>query len=219
MRRLAGCLLVALAVAAAARTPQAPPKPVVAVQPLGEVDGALLAEVRSGILTLYDVEVKVLPAVGLPAEAYYKPRARYRAEKLLGFLLRVSQGLPAPGAEKIVGLTQKDISTTKEPYEDWGIFGLGTLGGRTCVVSTYRLRKGNAARDLFLKRLVKVVNHEVGHTFGLEHCPTSGCLMEDAAGTIRTVDAESGDLCPACRALLGHLAKPPVPADPPRATP
>lgn len=210
MRLAALRRLLSLALAAAALTLQAAPKPVVAVQPLGEVDAAVLAEVRSGILALYGVEVKILPALDLPGEAYYKPRARYRAEKLLDFLL----GLPHGGAAKVVGVTEKDISTTKGEHVDWGIFGLGMLGGRACVVSTFRLKKGNASREIFLQRLVKVSNHELGHTLGLSHCTTPACLMEDAAGTIATVDRETGELCPACRALLGPIAKPP-PAPPP----
>ena len=51
-------------------------------------------------------------------------------------------------------------------------------------------------------RLVKVLNHELGHVLGLEHEPTRGCIMEDAAGTVRTVDGENGLLCDKCRQAL-----------------
>jgi archaemetzincin len=181
----------------------AAPKVAVAIQPLGAVDRAILDVIRTGIASAFQVDVRLLAERELPPEAYYKPRARYRAEKLLDFLL----GLPAGSADKVVGITQKDISTTKDEHEDWGIFGLGLVGGRVCVVSTFRLRKGPAREELFRARLMKVVNHELGHTFGLDHCPAPGCLMEDAGGSIRTVDRETGELCPACRARLGALVK------------
>ena len=90
----------------------------------------------------------------------------------------------------------------KGEYDDWGIFGQGWLGGRACVVSTYRLGRGKVSEDLFRERFVKVVNHEIGHTFGLDHCPTQGCLMADAEGTIKTVDQEAGGLCQGCRQRL-----------------
>lgn len=218
-RILAGTLCALFLGSALSAASPASPKPVIALQPLGPVEQAVVSEARAGLLALFDVEVLVLPQRALPESAYYEPRARYRAEKLLGFLTELSVGLPSPRPDKIVGLTQKDISTTKEPYEDWGIFGLGSLGGPTCVVSTYRLKRGNVSRELFLRRLVKVVNHEVGHTFGLEHCPTTGCLMEDAAGTIQTVDRETGDLCPSCRLLLGRLVKASPPSSPRQAVP
>jgi len=185
----------------------AAPKTVVAIQPLGKVDGADVERVRAGITSLYDVEVAILPARALPTEAIFKPRSRYRAEKLLDFLLSIPPG----AADKTVGLTQEDISTTKGSHEDWGIFGLGLVGGRVCVVSSFRLHKGPAIPELFGARLVKVVNHELGHAFGLDHCATPGCLMEDAAGSIQTVDRESGALCPSCRARLGALLKPAAP--------
>ena len=39
-------------------------------------------------------------------------------------------------------------------------------------------------------------------TFGLEHCPVRGCLMEDGGGSVLTADRER-DLCPSCRKELG----------------
>ena len=104
-------------------------------------------------------------------------------------------------AWRVVGLTASDISTTKRRHKDWGIFGLGTIGGPTCVVSRYRLGAGRASRKKRNVRLAKVALHELGHTLGLEHCPEVGCLMEDGKGTIRTVDRET-DFCPACRGRM-----------------
>lgn len=205
MRAAAKSLLLAtlFSLALFLESSRAATKVIVALQPLGNVDHALLEEVQSGIQSLYDVQVRILPGRELPGEAYYKPRGRYRAEKLLDFLLT----LPSGSADKVIGLTQQDISTTKGEHADWGIFGLGLLGGRVCIVSSFRLRKGPAAPDLFKARLRKVVNHELGHTFGLEHCSTPDCLMEDAGGSIKTVDMETGELCPVCRARLGALLK------------
>ncbi|MES2659962.1 MAG: hypothetical protein V4689_15180 [Verrucomicrobiota bacterium] len=70
------------------------------------------------------------------------------------------------------------------------------------MVSTFRLRAGKAGEKLFQARLVKVVNHELGHTFGLDHCPSAGCFMQAAGGKIATVDGASGKPCDACAARL-----------------
>lgn len=180
----------------------ADPLPVVAVQPLGRVKPEDIARVQEGIRALYAVDVEVLPEKPLPKTAYYPPRDRYKAEKILTSLeLEADRRFI-----KVVGLTARDISTTKDDVEDWGIFGLGGLGGRSCVVSTFRLRAGNATDAVFQARLVKVVNHELGHTFGLDHCPTAGCFMQDAGGKIAKVDDESGKPCAACAARM-PLAK------------
>ncbi|MEO0017209.1 MAG: hypothetical protein RLZZ522_492, partial [Verrucomicrobiota bacterium] len=61
-------------------------KPIIALQPLGEIAAKDIEAARAGILAVYDVEVRVVPTLKLPAAAYYPPRSRYRAEKLLDFL-------------------------------------------------------------------------------------------------------------------------------------
>ena len=176
----------------------ADPVPTIAIQPLGHVKMEDIARVQAGISALYAVKVEVLPAHPLPIAAYYRPRDRYKADKLLDSL---GLGLHERFT-KIVGLTARDISTRKEEFEDWGIFGLGQLGGRACVISTFRLRAGKATDSVFQARLVKVINHEIGHTFGLDHCPVVGCLMQDAGGKIATVDGESGKPCAECAIKL-----------------
>jgi archaemetzincin len=173
-------------------------KPVIAIQPLVCFDTCLVDSVCAGIQRLFPADVYVLPVQDMPGNAFYAPRKRYRAEKILDYLDEHTD----TAYTKIVGLTELDISTTKGEHVDWGIFGLGALGGRPCVVSTYRLGKDKVPYEKFVERLVKVVNHELGHTFGLSHCQNTGCLMEDAKGTIKTVDRENGDFCTECREKL-----------------
>jgi len=112
-----------------------PAPAVIALQPLGEVKAERLLVVKLGLEKAYGLEVETLPAKPLPKAAWYEPRARYRADILLDELVN-----PTPGTYRIViGLTAKDISVTKDQHGDWGIFGLGQLAGRACVVSTFRL--------------------------------------------------------------------------------
>ena len=102
------------------------------------------------------------------------------------------------------------VAMSKGKYIDWGIFGLGSMNGHTCIVSTFRLKKGKQGERLLTKRLVDVVNHELGHTFGFKHCPNTGCLMEDAKGTIKTVDNSNGKFCKKCLAnncVTGNRAR------------
>ena len=173
-------------------------KQVLLIQPLGpglpDEDMALVKQALAGF---YDVQIRVLPRVDLPEHAYYEPRQRYRAEKILPFLL---EKLPGDG-DRILGLTTVDISTGKGGIKDWGILGLANLGGKECIISAFRCyaraREGAHARIL----LAKVAVHEVGHTLGLDHCTTRGCLMEDAGGLIRTCDREY-DICRRCQRTL-----------------
>ena len=167
----------------------------VAVQPYGEVPADRIEVVRKGLETAFGKGVAVLPARPLPKAAWYEPRKRYRADALLDDLAAKS-----PEAHRVVvGLTVKDISTTKDEHEDWGIFGLGQIDGRVCVVSTFRLGAKGAGEGKLRERLRKVAVHEAGHVMGLPHCPAKGCVMRDAEGTIDTVDGETGAFCDECR--------------------
>ncbi len=191
-------LAAALLLPAAAAGQEPAPKRIVYVQPLGkELPDEDVELVRVALTRFYDLDVRVLPRADLPKRAWYKPRRRYRAEKLLDFL---ESRLPEDGY-RILGLTGVDISTTKGKYKDWGILGLATLDGTACVISKYRCRPKKVGEEHARIRLAKVAVHEIGHTLGLEHCPTRGCLLEDARGKVATTDREY-DLCPRCRERL-----------------
>ncbi|MCC6214272.1 MAG: hypothetical protein IT376_05355 [Polyangiaceae bacterium] len=188
----AGCAVAGSLVGPAAWAAASPR--VVALQPLGPVPPADLALIERALGAFFELEVRRLPAIALPRSAYYRPRARHRAEKLLDFLA----ARRPEGVDRVLGVTARDVSTSKPPHADWGILGLATLGGASCVVSSFRCRRGARSAAHARSRLGKVAVHELAHTFGLDHCTTAGCLLADGGGTVRTVDGEH-DLCPETR--------------------
>lgn len=194
--------------AARAAAPDATPAPKrrFVLVPIGpELDKLDTNFVRQSLEAFYDFEFEVLERQDLPTQAYYPPRRRYRAERLLDFLNRVA---PAD-ALRVLGLTAVDISTTKGSVADWGVLGLATLDGRVGVLSSYRCRRGTKTAEQARVRFGKTAVHETGHTLGLDHCPSLGCLMEDGQGTVLTTDREF-DLCERCRKrliALGRAAK------------
>ncbi|MDI3319492.1 hypothetical protein [Pinibacter soli] len=162
---------------------------VVQIQPFGNFPEEDLQYVYNGIKKHYPY-VTLTKALPLPKKAYYAKRNRYKADSLLTFLSsRTGEG------EVIIGLTEKDISTTKDKVKDWGIMGLGLCPGKACVASTYRLSKTKRQEQLF-----KVCIHELGHTQGLKHCPVVYCFMHDAEG--RNTTDEETDFCPDCKSVL-----------------
>ncbi len=188
--------LLTLAVLAAPSA-EAPPQTLY-VQPLGDCASKAVGadEVVAALRAFYPMDVRMLACQELPKAAYYAPRRRYRAERLLAYL---NQRMPKDGW-RILGLTAVDISTTKDDVKDWGILGLGELPGTATVISAFRCRKKARNPAHARERLAKVAVHEIGHTLGLPHCPTRSCLMEDAMGKVVTTDRER-DFCARCRAL------------------
>jgi archaemetzincin len=185
------------------RAAAAPAAPVVAIQPLGEVDPQAARAAARAIEATFAVRVVVLAPRPLPPAAYYRPRGRYRGEKILADLEARTPGRYA----KVIGLMGRDLSVTTPRTYDWGVIGVAGLSRRAGVVSLYRLGRRRATPDQVTRRLGRVTVHELGHTFGLSHCRTAGCLMNDARGTVASVDRSSGRFCDRCRGRLGTLLR------------
>jgi len=173
--------------------------------PLGSFPDDLIDAVEGGLREELDVETERLDPVALPSSAYYQPRRRYRADELLVFLKGLV-GSEDPGT-RILGMTEVDISTTKDPYYDWGIFGYAEMPGQAAVISSKRLRRRARDAEHLRFRVTTTAIHEIGHTFGLPHCRETRCVMQDAEGSIKNTDSSTGHLGPGCRAKLPHGAR------------
>lgn len=195
-------LLAILSVIACQPTHHTPTK--IGLLRLGEMDEKLFAQAKKEMEGFYNAEVFDLGEKPLPKLAYYPPRNRYRADKLIEWLLEIRPD----SVDFILGLTASDISHTKGEIEDYGIMGLAYRPGRSGVVSTFRVGKGARNQAQLRDRFSKLVLHELGHNFGIEHCAHSQhCLMRDAYGTVKTLDSEQKILCENCRERLGDLKR------------
>ena len=181
----------------------------IAIQPYGLFDASIADTVKASIEETFSFDVEVLSSIPIPQSAFVNVKSpRYRADSLIR-LLKVNK---SNKFDHIIGLLKKDISTTKKDldgtilkpvykYTDWGIFGLGYRPGASCVVSTFRLKTPD--RKIFIERLKKVCNHELGHNLGLPHCESGDkCVMKDAAESIKTVDHVNLVLCDQCQSTI-----------------
>lgn len=177
----------------------------IAIQPFEKLDQEVMDSISSRLGRAYNCNVVQLKSISLPQNAFIHVKSpRYRADSLLVYLKHIKPDSIA----YIIGLTDKDISTTKRDkrgevrqpeykYQDWGVFGLGYRPGSSCVISTFRVHKTD--RQTFIQRMQKIAIHEIGHNKGLSHCPSVGCVMQDAAETIRTIDQVGFELCEKCK--------------------
>jgi archaemetzincin len=164
---------------------------------MGNVKNSDIVRVQKELSSFYDCDVIILPKIDLMTDTKVKGMNRYQSEKILSNIIQKFYNKRG----KVLVLTDVDICFNNgKNKEHWGIFGLGMLYSKPCVVSTNRLKTN---RD---NRLVKVAIHEIGHTLGLNHCDNDKkCVMNDAKGKGSTVDGVNKYLCPNCKTKLELL--------------
>lgn len=131
--------------------------------------------------------------IPFPDSAYYAPRNRYKADKLVKHLRQ----LQPTSKELVVGFSPRDISDKVHGYDDYGVMGWTRHSKASSVVSTYRLKDKSRLTEDF----PKLVLHELGHADGLPHCKQSAtCYMRDA--NMQNHFPELQGFCQKCTAYL-----------------
>jgi len=86
------------------------------------------------------------------------------------------------------------------------VFGEARLDGNCAVVSTARLAEEfyglPPSPALLRQRLVKEAVHELGHTFGLRHCPDWRCVMT-SSHAVERLDVKTAEFCARCQGVVG----------------
>jgi archaemetzincin len=175
-------------------------KKAIALQPFEKIDTTLLISLKGNLQDSLNCQLVLLNQIQLPINAWFAPRERYIADSLLVFL-RQQKG---SRFTKILGVTNKDISTCKEGNANWGVMGLGYCPGASCVISTYRVKGSSKSIDHFRDRITRLALHELGHTFGAPHCKERDCIMRDAEGKMNLDKARV--YCNDCRTkIMGKM--------------
>lgn len=115
-------------------------------------------------------------------------------------ILKKLENLMPPEAIKVIAITDVDLFIPILTY----VFGEAQLGGKTCIISTYRLKESYHSidsRPIYRHRMVKEAIHELGHTFNLRHCKDQKCIMHYCR-SLDDVDHKSEQLCRYCDVLL-----------------
>jgi archaemetzincin len=165
--------------------------------PIGAVDEDVLSVVGEGLATALGREWDVTDPLPHPAHAYHQRRQQYLSDAILNRLRQMT--LPA---ERLLGLVDLDLYTSGLNF----VFGQASMGGREALIALPRLRQSFYGlpddEALFHERAVKEAVHELGHTYGLSHCPDATCVMH-FSNSLPDTDFKGKAFCAVCQAALG----------------
>ena len=159
------------------------------LQPIDAVDPKVLSYLKDSLASIWPITVN--NPIDVPKKAYNKWRNQYDGSALLDAL---------PDNEGVtLGVTEVDAYVEGLNF----IFGLAST--RKALISLMRLRPEfyglTEDKDLLNQRALKEAVHELGHVFGLNHCPNKRCVMH-FSNSIWDTDFKDSKFCASCRRHL-----------------
>lgn len=188
------------------------------LQPLGDFPADTspsLEQLKQFAEAFFTLPVELRPAVdfaGLPITSRMHSGTR---QLLTADILTWLQTRVPKDAYCILAITMADLY----PAGDWNFaFGQASLRERVGVYRFARYdpgfcgeARGDGAGTLILLRSCKVLAHETGHMFGLQHCVYFCCLM-NGSNQLGESDDRPPHLCPVCLRKLQHAVGFDIPA-------
>lgn len=162
------------------------------------IPAKVLDYLETGIPQALRASVQLAAPAPPPALAWKQERQQYLGPALLDFLSEIH----APNALRLLAILDADAYMPGSSYS----FGQATFGGREAFVALARLRTTQyfealpVHEDIFAQRVLKEALHQLGHTFGLQHCHNT-CVMR-GADSRQQIDTEAAQFCAECRRNL-----------------
>lgn len=158
----------------------------IALLPIGDIDDEILKHLSDKLDLFGDVEIE--SKLDVPDAAYRAGRKQYLASEL--------KDLTGPYSyDKVLAIVDVDIF--EDPLNF--VFGLADIRGKSALISLHRLKDDDA--ETFKLRAAKEALHELGHTFGLRHCPNRSCVMT-FSNCLADTDRKEKDYCHFCTLRL-----------------
>ena len=158
---------------------------------VGEVPPEVVAFLLREIPEILPIHVSCVLSAEIPSWAYNSHRDQYRASNVLAYVSKFAKDCKALGV--------MDIDLYEEGLNF--VFGEAYCPGYAAIISLFRLRPQFYGEEpdekLFLERALKEALHEMGHTYGLDHCPNRKCVMA-FSNTIWDTDYKEARYCRSC---------------------
>jgi archaemetzincin len=164
----------------------------ITLKPLGNIADEIVTELKDRVGSIFHCPVEIAAGFSELSQAYNSERKQYFSSKLLASLKKSQRD------ERVVGIADIDLYVPRLNF----VFGEADIASGTAIVSLCRLRQeyyGLAPDEaLFLERATKETVHELGHTFGLGHCPNNKCVMH-FSNSLADTDLKEAHFCNKCQ--------------------
>src|SRR6185369_9296438 len=142
----------------------------VGILPIGDVDSRTLAEISGIIRDVFGSDIRLLRSREPRPDMFYN-----EDKDLDGNILLDELYTPTffPRFDRVIAITDYPLIGTSEERKDIPVHGYASLDWPVGIISTGLL----GSTDLY-ENMLKVVIHEIGHTFGIPHCPEERCVMK-----------------------------------------
>jgi archaemetzincin len=166
--------------------------------PVGKIEEWILDTLEDHLEKTFRCQVEIGEGLELPEEAYDSRRNQHFSPIILE---KLRQAIKPTKTQKILAISGVDLYVEGLNF----VFGEAELGGHFAIISLARLHQSFYGfpenKSLFLERAKKEAVHELGHTFGLRHCPDSECVMH-FSNSLRDTDRKQTSFCSRCQELL-----------------
>ena len=172
----------------------------IALVSIGNVDEHFLNALGPSLKKVFDQRIRIAERIALPRKSCNPDRGQHLASLLLAVLS------PLPGSgDRVLGVADVDIFAAGLNF----VFGEADIHGRRAIISLHRLRQEfyDLPRDanLLWKRALKEAVHELGHTYGVRHCPNPTCVMY-FSNSLPDTDFKGWNFCPYCQGKVNRKA-------------
>lgn len=166
--------------------------------PIGNVDSDILGNIAISLERTFHCKIGLGGEMPIPHNSYNSRRRQYHSTTILKRL----RDIKPEDFDLTLGVTDVDIYVSELNF----VFGEADIFSGATVISLTRLKQEfyGLQRDsrLLQERADKEAIHEIGHVYGLDHCPNSKCIMY-FSNNLRDTDRKGPGFCNKCRDKLG----------------